>query len=182
MDAIAHLDQQLFHYVNQVLAWPPLDPVMTTITRIRYWRVPIGILGLFLFFRGGKRGRIVVLLMIPAIAFSDIFNDQVFKHLFERVRPCRALLDVRKLVHCSHSSSFPSNHAFNIFTAATLFAQFYPWRVALAAFAIASAVGFSRVYVGVHYPLDVLAGAAMGIAWGSAVAWAYRRWEKRGRA
>ncbi|MDP3938779.1 MAG: phosphatase PAP2 family protein [Deltaproteobacteria bacterium] len=182
MDAIAELDQQLFHYINQVLAYPPLDPVMTTITRIRYWRVPFGILGVLLFFFGGKKGKIVVLLLIPAIAVSDVFNAKILKHVFERVRPCHELPDVRLLVSCRHSPSFPSNHAFNIFTAATLFAQFYSWRIGLVALTIATAVGYSRVYVGAHYPFDVLVGAALGILWGSAVAWTYRRWQNRGQA
>jgi len=182
MEELARLDTSLFNYLNHMFSAPWLDTTMAYITRIRHWRIPIGILGVLLFFYGGKKGRTVVLLMIPAIAFSDIMNHQVFKHVFERVRPCHALPDVRQLVHCSSSPSFPSNHAFNIFTAATLFAQFYAWPVGLLAFTIATVVGYSRVYVGAHYPLDVLAGAAMGIAWASALAWAYRRWRNRGRA
>jgi undecaprenyl-diphosphatase len=180
VDQLAHLDTLLFNYLNHLSSAPWLDAVMTTITRIRYWRVPIGILGALLFFFGGRKGKTVVLLLIPAIALSDVVSAKAIKHVFERVRPCDALPDVRQLVHCGSSPSFPSNHAFNMFTAATILARFYSWRAGLAAFTVAAAVGYSRVYVGVHYPLDVLGGAALGVLWGWSVVWLYRRWAARG--
>ncbi len=150
MEELARLDTSLFNYLNHMFSAPWLDATMTTLTRVLYWRVPFGFLGVLLFFFGGKKGKIVVLLLIPAIAFADVFNAKVLKHVFERVRPCHELPDVRLLVSCRHSPSFPSNHAFNIFTAATIFAQFYAWRIGIVAFTVATVVGYSGGYVGAH--------------------------------
>ena len=179
MTHLAHtlstLDAWLFHVVNGGLRCDFLDVAMPYLTKIRHWRIPLGILWLYLFFYGGQRGRIVALLMIPAIAVSDVGGNRVLKKLIERDRPCLIFDDVHLLVGCARSSSLPSIHALNIFTAATLFSAFYgPW-IRLLVFSIALMVGFSRVYVGVHYPLDVLAGAALGAGWGILVTGTYKR-------
>ena len=78
-----------------------------------------------------------------------------------RERPCVALEDVRLVMGMKSSLSFPSAHAANIFGAATALTMFYR-RWAGAFFAVAVCVGYSRVYVGVHYPSDVLGGAVLG--------------------
>ena len=173
--SLSAFDTWVFHLVNGGLSNDFLDVAMPYLTRVRHWRIPLGLLWLYLFFYAGQRGRIVALLMIPAIAVSDVGGSRVIKHLVERDRPCETFDDVHLLVGCARSSSLPSIHALNIFTAATLFSAFYgPW-IRLLAFSIALMVGFSRVYVGVHYPLDVLAGAALGAGWGILVTGTYKR-------
>jgi undecaprenyl-diphosphatase len=77
---------------------------------------------------------------------------------------------LRPLVEVPHSGSFPSGHAATSFACAGVLAWLSP-RLAVPALLLASAIAFSRVYVGVHYPLDVLGGAALGLA----VATALRR-------
>jgi undecaprenyl-diphosphatase len=79
-----------------------------------------------------------------------------------RARPCIGLADLRLLVGCTNSPSFPSNHAVNASVLATLATISMP-RFCLPAMALAVLVVYSRVYVGVHYPLDVLFGGALGI-------------------
>lgn len=178
MTHLAHtlsaLDAWLFHVVNGGLRCDFLDVAMPYLTRVRHWRIPLGILWLWMFFFGGRRARIVALLLVPAIALSDVVGARVIKKLFFRLRPCHALDDVHVLVGCVRSSSLPSIHALNIFTGATVIAAFYGMRVRLLVFSIATLVGFSRVYVGAHYPFDVLAGALIGAAWGMTVAYVYK--------
>jgi undecaprenyl-diphosphatase len=102
------------------------------------------------------------------------------KHAFDRTRPCHTVADVHLLVGCSHSFSMPSSHAANTGAAAFHFMLFYPqlWSVLLLA---ALAVAYSRVYVGVHYPGDVMVGLLVGLVSALVVQAAYR-WIRARRA
>ena len=84
------------------------------------------------------------------------------KALVDRERPSLRFAEPKPLVHTPHDHSFPSGHAATSFAAATVLTFAFP-RLAPALFVLAGAVAFSRVYVGVHYPLDVLGGAALGV-------------------
>ena len=95
------------------------------------------------------------------------------KGSFERLRPCNALDQVQLLVGCSSSFSLPSSHAANFGAAAFHLSWFYP-RFAPLLIVLALLVGYSRVYVGVHYPFDVLLGLAVGLLATLAVQGLYR--------
>jgi undecaprenyl-diphosphatase len=79
------------------------------------------------------------------------------------VRPCNVLDNVHLLINCTKSFSFPSSHATNIFTGMIIFSFVYP-KLRIGLLAVAALVAYSRVYVGVHYPLDIVAGTALGVA------------------
>jgi undecaprenyl-diphosphatase len=160
---VIQLDVQLFWLLNDKAQNPVLDFVMPILTRLDYWRIPIVLLAVCLLIFGKKRGRIAVLLLVLGLTLSDQICNSVLKPLVGRMRPCNALENVHLLVHCSKAFSFPSSHATNIFAGMSLFAFVYP-RLKIGFFVIASLVAYSRVYVGVHYPFDVVAGAAVGIA------------------
>ena len=98
----------------------------------------------------------------------------VLKELVDRARP--ALVDpaIDALVATPSSPSFPSGHAATAFAAAAAVGAFYP-RLRWPLFGLATMVGLSRIYLGVHFTLDVVAGAALGAAIGLAVAWLIRR-------
>jgi len=87
-----------------------------------------------------------------------------------RVRPSDVYSSPRPLVHAPHDGSFPSGHATASFACATVLAFQAP-RAAPAFFVLAAAIAWSRVYVGVHYPLDVLGGAVVGVAIAIALRW-----------
>ena len=80
----------------------------------------------------------------------------------DRRRPPFVYPEPKPLVHVPHSGSFPSGHATAAFACATVLAWYAP-RLAFPAFVLAGAIAWSRVYVGVHWPLDVLGGAALGM-------------------
>jgi undecaprenyl-diphosphatase len=160
---LIQLDVSLFYLLNGKAQNPVLDFVMPILTTLDYWRIPIIVLAVGLVIFGKKRGRIVVLLLVLGITLSDQICNSVLKPLVGRVRPCNVLANVHLLVGCTKAFSFPSSHATNIFTGMSIFSFVYP-KLKIGFFVIAALVAYSRVYVGVHYPFDVAAGVALGIA------------------
>jgi undecaprenyl-diphosphatase len=103
--------------------------------------------------------------------------SMLLKQSFDRTRPPHSGIGVEPLVATPSDPSFPSGHTVTAFAAAAVVASFHP-RLRWPVFGLAAVVGFSRMYLGVHYWLDVMAGAAVGIAVGYGFAWT----AKRGRA
>jgi undecaprenyl-diphosphatase len=103
----------------------------------------------------------VLLMTFVAIAVAD-WSSTAIKALVDRPRPPLRYPTPKTLVPLPRDASFPSGHAATSFAAATMLAFAFP-RLAPALFVLAAAVAFSRVYVGVHYPLDVIGGAALGV-------------------
>lgn len=114
-----------------------------------------------------KASLTAVLITSCSFILTDWLTNEV-KQFIERTRPCNELYDVRLLVGCTKTFSMPSNHASNAF--AILGSLYYTTRNIVSGWAlsylifIAFLVGFSRIYVGVHYPLDVITGVLFGLA------------------
>ena len=90
---------------------------------------------------------------------------KLLKSLIKRDRPCESLENVHKRITPSDRFSFPSGHTAAAFVIVVLVGHFFPWLV-VPAILWASLVGFSRIYLGVHYPTDILAGMAVGVLCG----------------
>ena len=101
-----------------------------------------------------------LVLTVVAVALAD-WSAAGIKALVDRPRPPLRYPEPKTLVPVQHDASFPSGHAATSFAAATMLSLAFP-RFAPALLLLAAAVAFSRVYVGVHYPLDVIGGAALG--------------------
>jgi undecaprenyl-diphosphatase len=137
------------------------------------WLSRIGQLGLVWILIGAivwawRRDPAPLLLTIVCIAVADLLSTAL-KLLTGRARPFVANADQDPLVHTRLDVSFPSGHAAMSFAAATVLAGFVPRRLAPLLFVLAALIAWSRVYVGVHYPTDVIAGALLGTAVGLTV-------------
>ncbi len=155
-------DSGLFRAIHHGWHHPALDPVMKALTDPGPWKLPIFALAAGLFLRGGRRGAIALLTLALTVAASDQLSSKVLKPMFHRQRPSVALADARPLFGIRHSYSFPSGHATNFFAAAPIVGTVFP-HAAAAYVGLAAAVSLSRIYVGDHYPSDVIAGAILGI-------------------
>ena len=161
MNFLQQIDESLLRFINITLANPVTDKAMPLITKEESWIIFYVLFWLSLVFTGGKRGAIAGILLLLLILITDQTSN-LFKAYFQRIRPCNVLTDLHMLVNCTQSFSMPSSHAVNNFAAATFLSHFYPkYRYAL--FTGAFIVAISRIFVGVHYPFDMLVGAALGI-------------------
>jgi len=172
-EAILGLDHGLFHLVNYTLRSSALDALMPYITEKSNFLGVIIVAAALVMALGRRRDRVGLLILVAVVATSDLASNAL-KHLYMRTRPCNAMEGVRLLVGCSGSYSFPSGHATNIFAAMVFLSARYK-RFSPLFMLIAALVAYSRVYVGVHYPLDVAAGALLG----SLIAVLYGEGEKR---
>ena len=169
------LNRFLFRLVNDAWTSPALDPCLIFLGRINdygvVWLVLLGALAAL----GGKTGRWAALAGLAALVVG-LASSEVLKSLVMQPRPFLSLPDVRLLVSPPSSYSFPSVNATYAFaassgaslTARRLLGRLPVWGWGFLALAVA--VSYSRVYVGVHYPGDVLGGAIIGTSIGWLVA------------
>jgi undecaprenyl-diphosphatase len=173
LQQLLHLDTQLFLFFNHAMANPVFDAVFVTITNGRFWIIPGVCAALtFLYFQR-RKALVVIVLSLLTVSVSDPVCNRIIKPPFHRLRPCDTRVSIdngRYLIGRKSSDSFPSSHAMNMFAQAMLFTLLYRRkRVWITAFAFATIIAFSRIYVGVHYPLDVFAGAVFGVMVGGMV-------------
>jgi len=165
MDILYSIDLAIFYFFNHTISTGFLDKFFSIITDVSKWYIAYIILAGIAVTKGGTRGRIAVAGIIILIIFTDQTGHRLLKEIFQRIRPCSALPDVITPIDCRGSFSFPSNHALNNFAAATFLWKLFPkfkWAFFITAFLLA----LSRVYLGLHYPSDIAAGAVIGSAFG----------------
>jgi len=162
------VDHALFDFINQQLANPVLDVLFPLLREKTTW-IPLYVVWAFLLWRGYGWRRTLYLLVCVAIVLTvaDQLAASVFKPWIGRLRPCAepsVAEQARILVGCGGKFGFPSNHATNHFAVATVLSltwiRRWPGRAAI--FLWAASISIAQVYVGKHYPGDVVAGALFG--------------------
>jgi membrane-associated phospholipid phosphatase len=165
-------DHSLFKFINSDLSNPVFDAVMPFLRNSLHW-IPLYLfLIVFVTFNFKLKGLWWVVFFLVTVSLCDSVGTKVFKYNFLRVRPCNNpefFGQLKLLVTCPSGWGFTSNHAANHFGMATFifisFRHFSKLGAWLAIFWAAS-IAFAQVYVGVHYPADVICGALLGITFG----------------
>ncbi|MBZ0168133.1 Putative undecaprenyl-diphosphatase YbjG [Candidatus Methylomirabilis lanthanidiphila] len=157
LERLREWDEAGFYLINRTLRNPFFDLLMPFVTNKWNFVIPVAALLGYILLCRPNRDRLIALSAIAVILLADE-TSQLLKDLFERTRPFHPLRDLTRPV----SFSFPSNHASNMFALAVFLSYNYS-RSGLLCFPAAALVGYSRVYVGSHYPFDVLGGAVWGI-------------------
>jgi len=161
------LDIKIFFLINQTLSNPVFDSIMPLITNKNNWVLIIIILFFYLAIMNGRRGQIALVILIVVVGLTDSFSTFILKPYFGRIRPSYDIYEyINLLVAKGGKWSMPSNHAANISAIAVVLSYFYE-KMKIPLFSLAVIIAFSRVYVGVHYPADVLLGGLIGygMAW-----------------
>ena len=180
MDFILQLDESIFHAINTVGQNAFFDWLMplwrNKLTWIPLYIILIGII----LYQLKIKGLYLLLALGLTIGIADTMSSKVIKKTVKRERPCRntKLSKVRNLVHCGGGYSFTSSHATNHFAVAAFLifltgSVFGRWRYWL--WIWAALVAYAQVYVGVHYPLDVLCGGILGVLIAYLTAFFYRK-------
>jgi undecaprenyl-diphosphatase len=174
MMMLGQWDSALFEAINTGMSHPFLDVCMPFIRQPYFW-LPLYVFFIAFVLRNfGRRGYWLLLFTLLTVSTSDSISSRPVKQYFQRLRPCNTeQLHVIERVRCGSGFSFTSSHAANHFAIAaflTLTLGRLFRRLPLWLFLWAATVGFAQVYVGVHFPGDILGGALLGLLIG--VFWA----------
>ena len=169
MNTLSNIDTQLFLYLNSLhVGW--LDKVMIAITQMWVW-MPLYLLLIYWTAKQyGKRCWWIFLAMGIVVLCSDQLSAHVCKPLFQRLRPCFNT-DLQDLIHLPKGMAggqygFVSSHAANTFAISAFLTpalrNFRPW-VGILLYFWAFVSSYSRIYIGYHYPGDIICGALLGL-------------------
>lgn len=173
IQSFIQFDHLLFHFINHTMANPVFDVVCSAFRGQMFLVFFYVLMAIVIFKKEPKHFVRIVAFASITFLLTDQLSASVIKQLFQRVRPCNNAAEQARLVieHCGSGYSFVSAHAANSFGIATFISSIAQVRLRVTVFLFTWAVlvSFSQVYVGVHYPFDVAAGAVLGISIGKAI-------------
>ena len=160
MDTLLQLDGNILLWIQEHVRNDALTPVMKFITHLGdagwIW------IALTIMFLLVKKMRSTGVLMTCSLVGSLIINNLILKNLVARTRPYEAVDGLQRIIEAQRDLSFPSGHTGSSFAAAVVIFLSCPRKIGVPALILAFLIMFSRLYVGVHYPTDVLAGMITG--------------------
>ena len=175
MDAILNLllslDGQILLLIQDHLRWEPLNPFVIGFTRSgEFGLIWIVITVLLLLFKKTRRaGLCSALALIASLCVTNFF----LKNYVARIRPYEVVQGLNSLVGPVGEWSFPSGHASSSFAAAIAIYKSRPKRLGVPCVILAVLMCLSRLYIGVHYPSDVIGGAVIGGLLGLVIFWIF---------
>ena len=158
------MEGEILLWIQEYIRVPVLNSLMRGITHLGdfgiFWILMAIVL--ILYSETRKAGVAVTAGMLA----SFVFNNLLLKNLVARIRPYEVIDGLTLLVDKASDLSFPSGHSATSFVAATIMMCMLPKRYGVSAMVLATLIAFSRLYVGIHYPTDVLFGTVSGIVIG----------------
>ncbi|WP_158795959.1 phosphatase PAP2 family protein [Pedobacter sp. L105] len=180
IESLHNFDVELFLKINRGMSNGFLDWLLP-LMRNRFFWSPLYLFMIIFFLREyKKKGWYIIGGILLTFALGDMVSSRLIKPFVARLRPCNDL-SLQGIIHrvpCGSGYSFPSAHATNHFGIAVfLILVFYPkWKPILPiGLTWAFIISFAQIYVGVHYPIDTLAGAALGTTMGILVSILYKK-------
>lgn len=167
------MEAEILLWIQNNIRFNGATPVMEAITHLGdfglFWILMTVVLLLY------QKTRKIGIAVGIALFGSFVLNNLLLKNLVARTRPYEVIDGLRLLVNRAVDLSFPSGHSASSFAAAVVIARLLPKRYGVAALILAGLIAFSRLYVGIHYPTDVLFGIVSGGLIGLLVAKFYER-------
>ena len=182
LHTLEQFDRWLFQKINGQWTNPFFDFISLFLRQSNLWMPLYLFLFVFVAINFKRNWLWWIIFFVCTVALTDMTGTQVFKHVFKRLRPCNdpAFASYVRLLlkDCAGGYSFVSNHAANHFGMATFF--YFTLRHGLPkwswiAWAWAFAISYAQIYVGIHYPLDVVCGALIGVLFGLSMAMFFNR-------
>lgn len=181
-ETLLRLDRQLFTFIHQTASSPAIDWLFLALRNAIIW-IPLYLFILvWVFLKHRQQVWKFVFLSLVVFAITDFTSASIFKPLFMRERPCydaQLHTVVRNLIGCGGRYGMPSSHASNHFGLASFWFFSITWMSSRRWYWLwlwAFAIGYAQVYVGKHFPGDIIFGMILGTITGTLVAILFRKW------
>lgn len=168
IESLQQFDVELFLKIHRGLANPFFDWLLPLMRNRFFWAPLYLFIIIFSFIEYKKKGWYIIGILLVTFALGDLVSSRVIKPAVARIRPCNEITLANDIIHrvpCGSGYSFPSAHATNHFAIAVflIFVFYHRWKPILPIGLFwAFIISFSQIYVGVHYPIDTMAGAILG--------------------